>query len=147
MLYFAIDAHASGVGVTRLKFVVSSEMRGAKTTKHFPALERPTLGKIPLRREHGCSRKFPAGYCTRPPGTNILGERVVVISGTIVVPYEGPIRNAWPGRTQKITQIPIMRCRRCGVRVCFAISSHSSAPWPSRFLPEHFSRALDHAIP
>ena len=56
--------------------------------KALPGVQSVPLWGNPASGEHGMLRKFPAGYAP-PMHKHPSVERVVVISGTIVVQYEG----------------------------------------------------------
>ena len=56
--------------------------------KTLPSVQSVPLWGNPARGEHGMLRKFPAGYAP-PAHKHPSVERVIVISGTIVVQYAG----------------------------------------------------------
>jgi quercetin dioxygenase-like cupin family protein len=63
------------------------EMKWQKD-KTLPSVQSVPLWGDPATGEHGMLRKFPAGYAP-PPHKHPSVERVVVISGTIIVRYAG----------------------------------------------------------
>ena len=83
---FAIDAHAQE-SPDKAKVWSSSEMKW-QDDKALPGVQSVPLWGNPASGEHGMLRKFPAGYAP-PMHKHPSVERVVVISGTIVVQYEG----------------------------------------------------------
>ena len=83
---FAIDAHAQE-SADKAKVWSSSEMKW-QDDKALPGVQSVPLWGNPASGEHGMLRKFPAGYAP-PMHKHPSVERVVVISGTIVVQYEG----------------------------------------------------------
>src|SRR4026207_2491638 len=54
----------------------------------LPSVQSVLLWGDPARGEHGMLRKFPAGSAPAPP-THPSVERVVVISGSVVVKHSG----------------------------------------------------------
>jgi quercetin dioxygenase-like cupin family protein len=56
--------------------------------KRLPGVKSVLLGGDPQTGEHGMLRKFPAGFAP-PLHTHPSVERLVVISGTILVKYAG----------------------------------------------------------
>jgi quercetin dioxygenase-like cupin family protein len=65
----------------------SAEMRWTKDMV-LPSVQGVLLWGDPKTGEHGMLRRFPAGYAP-PPHKHPSTERVVVISGTIVVRHSG----------------------------------------------------------
>src|SRR6478672_5471461 len=54
----------------------------------LPSVQSVLLWRNPKTGEHGMLRRFPAGYAP-PPHMHPSAERVVVVSGTIVVRHTG----------------------------------------------------------
>jgi quercetin dioxygenase-like cupin family protein len=63
------------------------ELKWVKDTV-LPSVQSVLLWGDPARGEHGMLRKFPAGYAPAPH-THPSVERVVVISGSVVVRHSG----------------------------------------------------------
>ena len=82
----AMDSHAQE-SADKAKVWSSGEMKW-QADKALPGVESVLLWGDPASGEHGMLRKFPAGYAP-PMHKHPSVERVVVISGTIVVQYEG----------------------------------------------------------
>jgi quercetin dioxygenase-like cupin family protein len=69
------------------KVWAASEMKW-ENDKVFPSVQSVLLWGNPQSGEHGMLRKFPAGF-TPPPHRHPSVERVLVISGTIIVQHSG----------------------------------------------------------
>ena len=69
------------------KVWAADEMRWEKD-KRLPGVESVLLWGDPQTGEHGMLRKFPAGFAP-PLHTHPSVERLVVISGTVLVSYAG----------------------------------------------------------
>ena len=82
-------AAASGAQSPR---VWSYEELDWKADKTFPAVQSVLLWGDPATGEHAMLRKFPAGFAP-PAHRHPAAERVVVVSGTIMV--------RWAGSTEK----------------------------------------------
>ena len=68
----------------------------------LPSVQSVLLWGNPQKGEHGMLRKFPAGYAP-PPHTHPSVERVVVISGSVVVKHSGTIEKVLgPGSYSEI---------------------------------------------
>jgi quercetin dioxygenase-like cupin family protein len=82
---------AAGVAYTQApdeaKAWAHQEMKWAKDAV-LPSVQSVLLWGDPQRGEHGMLRKFPAGYAP-DPHTHPSVERVVVISGSVVVKHSG----------------------------------------------------------
>ena len=57
-----------------------------KADKTFPSVQSVLLWGDPATGEHAMLRKFPAGFAP-PPHRHPAAERIVVVSGTIMVRY------------------------------------------------------------
>jgi quercetin dioxygenase-like cupin family protein len=69
------------------KLWAAEEMKWQDDTA-LPGVKYVVLWGNPSTGEHGMLRKFPAGFAP-PPHTHSSAERVIVLSGTIVVRYSG----------------------------------------------------------
>ena len=70
--------------------------------KRLPGVKSVLLWGDPQTGEHGMLRKFPAGFAP-PLHTHSSVERLVVISGTVVVSYAGAIeKRLGPGSYSEI---------------------------------------------
>jgi len=79
----------------------SAEMKW-ENDKVFPSVQSVLLWGSPESGEHGMLRKFPAGF-TPPPHRHPSVERVLVISGTIIVQHGGaPPKALGPGSYSEI---------------------------------------------
>ncbi|HZF30591.1 MAG TPA: DUF4437 domain-containing protein [Gammaproteobacteria bacterium] len=84
-------AAAAGVTYTQVPDAAKAWAHGELTwvkDNVLPTVQSALLWGDPQGGEHGMLRKFPAGY-SPPPHTHPSVERVVVISGSIVVSHEG----------------------------------------------------------
>lgn len=94
------DAHSQGSD-DKAKVWAAREMKW-ENDKTLPAVQSVALWGDPTSGEHGMLRKFPAGYAP-PMHKHPSVERVVVISGTIVVQYGGSNRKTLgPGSYSEI---------------------------------------------
>ena len=134
---FAIDAHAQE-SADKAKVWSSSEMKW-QDDKALPGVQSVPLWGNPASGEHGMLRKFPAGYAP-PMHKHPSVERVVVISGTIVVQYEGSDKKTLGPGSYLRNPSKYQSCGAVRWRVCLRISSHVVRP--VRDSTEHFSRAL-----
>ena len=85
-LVCAVDSRAQE-SAEKAKIWSSREMKW-QDDKKLPGVQSVPLWGDPASGEHGMFRKFPASYAP-PMHKHPSVERVVVISGTIVVQYEG----------------------------------------------------------
>jgi quercetin dioxygenase-like cupin family protein len=78
-----------------------AELQWAKDSV-LPSVQGVLLWGDPKTGEHGMLRKFPAGYAP-PPHKHPSAERVVVVSGTIVVRHSGgSAKSLGPGSYSEI---------------------------------------------
>jgi quercetin dioxygenase-like cupin family protein len=99
-LFVVIDAQ-SQESADKAKVWSASEMKW-QNDKALPSVQSVPLWGDPGSGEHGMLRKFPAGYAP-PMHKHPSVERVVVISGTIVVEYGGSNRKTiGPGSYSEI---------------------------------------------
>lgn len=82
--------------------VWSSEELDWKADKTFPSVQSVLLWGDPATGEHAMLRKFPAGFAP-PAHRHPATERVVVVSGTIMVRLAGPTeKKLGPGSYSEI---------------------------------------------
>jgi quercetin dioxygenase-like cupin family protein len=93
------------VGYTQLKGeakVWAHEELAWTKDRVLPAVQSALLWGDPQHTEHGMLRRFPAGYAP-PPHTHPSVERVVVVSGSIIVKHsKSPEKVLGPGSYSEI---------------------------------------------